>query len=29
VGVMEQAVEQCGDRGGVAQQLPPIIDASV
>jgi hypothetical protein len=29
VRVMEEAIEQRGDRGGVAQQLAPVVDGSV
>jgi hypothetical protein len=29
MGVVEQPIEESGDRGGVAQELPPIIDRSV
>ena len=29
VGVMEQAVEQCGDGGGVTEELPPVVDRTI
>jgi hypothetical protein len=29
VGVVEEAVEECGDGGGVAEQLAPVLDRPV
>jgi len=29
MGVVEQPIEQCGDRRRVTEQLPPIIDRPV
>jgi hypothetical protein len=27
--MMQEPIEQCGDRGGVTQQLAPVVDRSV